>query len=320
MNALEQLKEMTTVVADTGDINAIARYKPQDATTNPSLILKAVNDPRYAHLVDEAVSFGKQYSQGYEGKLALALSRVSVNFGVEILKTIPGRVSTEVDARVSFDPDGTISYARNLILLYENAEIHRDKVLVKIASTWEGIQAARMLEQDGIHCNLTLSFGLVQGIASAQAGATLISPFVGRITDWYKKELKKGGFPVDEDPGVLAVRRLYHSLKEHGYSTEIMGASFRSPEQVLALAGCDLLTISPELLQELEKLDGYVDRVLSLPDAAAESKANVKVTENMFRWMLNEDKAATELLADGIRRFAADTIKLEEMIKRKLAE
>jgi len=305
---------MTTVVADTGDFESIAEYKPREATTNPSLLYKAAQMPRYRELVEDAVMFGKDTG----GSDALARARwttdkLAINFGVEILKIVPGRVSTEVDARLSFDTEATIRRADALVALYEQAGIDpARKVLFKIASTWEGIRAAELLEKRGLHCNMTLLFSLVQAVACADAGATLISPFVGRILDWYKNARNVPGYPADEDPGVLSVTRIYNYFKRHGYSTVVMGASFRNVEEILGLAGCDYLTISPVLLGELAVTDGEVPRRLDPEQAKSMDIPRVSYDERAFRWDLNEDAMATEKLSEGIRLFAADTRRLEQ--------
>lgn len=303
---LDSLKRHTVIVADSGDIDAIERLQPRDATTNPSLILKAAEQARYQPLIQAAAA----------GAVSTAdqLDRVLVAFGVEILKRIPGRVSTEVDARLSFDTRATIERARRLIALYEAHGVARERVLIKIASTWEGVRAAEVLEREGIHCNMTLLFCTAQSLAAAAAGATLVSPFVGRIYDWYKRA---AGGAWDEaahaganDPGVRSVREIYARLKGAGYRTEIMGASFRNVGQILALAGCDLLTISPELLRELAASEGDVPRAL---DGAAPAAAE-RLSEAAFRWQLNDNAMATEKLAEGIRSFAADAVKLEQRL------
>lgn len=321
MNALDQLRQMTTVVADTGDIESIKRYKPQDATTNPSLILGAVGKAEYNPLFDEAVSYGKQYGSTSNDTVALALRRVYTNFGREILKIIDGRVSTEVDARLSFDTPATIDYARSLIGIYTTEKIERERVLIKIASTWEGIQAAEHLEKEGIHCNMTLVFHFAQASLAAIAGATLISPFVGRILDWYKTKNSRD-YSSSEDPGVLFVTTLYHFLKGDGYKIRVMGASFRNVGEILELAGCDLLTIGPTYLGELQSMDSTVERKLS-PETVSHAftgrmRPTVPGSESAFRGMLAQSAMATELLDDGIRRFSADTVKLEDMIREKL--
>ncbi len=310
MNSLEQLKLHTVVVADTGDIDAIGRHQPRDATTNPSLLYKAAQMPQYAGLVDEAISFGK--SQGLTGDLLIdrIIDRLSVNFGVRILEIIPGRVSTEVDARLSFDEAGTVNKAYELIELYRSAGISSERILIKIASTWEGIRAAERLEKDNIHCNLTLLFGFGQAVACAEAGVTLISPFVGRIYDWYRTARKVENIPIEQDPGVESVTRIFHYYKKHGYHTEVMGASFRTSAQVIALCGCDLLTISPALLAELAAADTSVSKCLDTAAARALDLPRIEISEPSFRWMLNEDAMATEKLAEGIRGFASDLDKL----------
>lgn len=308
-SALDQLKQHTIVVADTGDFQAMKAYAPRDATTNPTLILKAVKLPAYASLLDETVA------QFKAEPLDRIVDRLLVRFGREILAIVPGRVSTEVDARLSFDTAATVARAQRIIADYEAAGISRERVLIKIASTWEGIQAARQLEAEGIHCNLTLLFALPQAIACAEAGVKLISPFVGRIYDWY---VKREGRPlgVEEDPGVASVRRIYAYYKRHGYATEVMGASFRSAAQVTALAGCDLLTISPDLLEQLRTSDADVPRLLS--DAiAAEAPEKMPMDEASFRFALNEDAMASEKLSEGIRLFAADARSLDAMIEAK---
>ena len=313
MNQLEQLRQFTTVVADTGDFQLMKQYTPQDATTNPSLILKAVQKPEYRHLLERAV----QDHHG-NGGVDAVMDEVLIAFGCEILAIVPGRVSTEVDARLSFDTTATVNKARHLIQLYEQRGIARERVLIKIASTWEGIRAAEMLQRDGIRCNMTLLFSLVQAVACAEAGAQLISPFVGRIFDWYKKQAGEqwdaaanGG---DNDPGVRSVRQIYDYYKKFGYPTEVMGASFRSTAQILSLAGCDLLTISPELLEQLAGGEGQVMHKLSVDQAQAANIARITADEPSFRWQLNEDAMATEKLAEGIRLFAADAVKLEKLI------
>ena len=306
MNQLDQLRQYTTVVADTGDFRLLEQYRPRDATTNPSLVLKAAQKPEYRALVERTLAVAPG------APMQAILDSLVVAFGLEILKVIPGRVSTEVDARLSFDTAATISKAQDLIDRYAAAGIERNRVLIKIASTWEGIQAARVLEREGIHCNLTLLFSLPQAVACADAGVQLISPFVGRITDWFKKRDAKDYTP-EEDPGVQSVRRIYAYYKAHAIGTEIMGASFRSTGQILALAGCDLLTISPELLEQLRATIAPVERKL-VPDAGTQI-ASIDAGEAAFRWQLNEDAMATEKLAEGIRTFAADAIRLERWIE-----
>jgi len=315
MTKLDQLKTMTTVVADTGDFEAIAQYKPQDATTNPSLLLKAAQMPQYRHLVEDAAVFGMAKGTDTESRTRWTMERLAVNFGAEILKVVPGRVSTEIDARMSFDPEGTLRRAEELVDLYDQAGIDSDRVLFKIASTWEGISAAEQLERRGIHCNLTLLFSFPQAVACADAGVTLISPFVGRILDWYKEAEHVAGYPADEDPGVRSVTRIYQYYKAHGYDTVVMGASFRNTDEILELAGCDYLTIAPSLLAELAASEGDVQRKLD-PDKARDMVIErVLYDEKRFRWDLNEDAMATAKLSEGIRLFAADTRKLERFTR-----
>jgi len=309
MNQLEQLKQHTVVVADTGDFESMRAYAPRDATTNPSLILKAVQQPAYRPLLDRVV--GQHRGQPIDD----IVDRVLVAFGMEILAIVPGRVSTEVDARLSFDVAATVARAREIIALYEAHGVPRERVLIKIAATWEGIRAAEILEREGIHCNLTLLFCLAQAVACAEAGVTLISPFVGRITDWYKKARGVEGFAPAEDPGVLSVQSIYAYFKKLGYATEVMGASFRNAGQVLELAGCDLLTISPQLLAELQAGDAPVPARLTPAWAAAQTVEPMLLDEARFRWRLNDDAMATEKLAEGIRVFATDVIKLEALIR-----
>ena len=312
MNKLEQLKEMTTVVADTGDIDSISAYAPTDATTNPSLLLKAAQKNQYEHLLQDAIDYAMARSEKMETRAIDMMDRLAVNFGAEILKIIPGRISTEVDARLSFDTDATVARAEKLISLYDQTGIDTSRILIKIASTWEGIQAAGELERRGIHCNLTLMFSLAQAIAAAKAGGTLISPFVGRIMDWYKKADGVDSYPPEADPGVQSVTQIYNYYKRHDYSTVVMGASFRNSGEILELAGCDLLTISPELMEELRSAEGHVERRLDAEKARAMEIEIMPMHESVFRWMMNEDAMATEKLAEGIRNFAADAAKLEE--------
>ncbi|MFL9871153.1 transaldolase [Paraburkholderia megapolitana] len=310
--ALDQLKQYTVVVADTGDFQQLAQYKPRDATTNPSLILKAVQKDDYKPLLEKTV---RDHASKPVGAI---IDRLLIAFGTEILKIIPGRVSTEVDARLSFDTQASIDKGREIIKLYQDAGIGRERILIKLASTWEGIRAAEVLQKEGIHCNMTLLFSLAQAAACAEAGAQLISPFVGRIYDWYKKsagsawdEVKDGGA---NDPGVKSVRRIYGYYKTFGYKTEVMGASFRTVSQITELAGCDLLTISPDLLQKLQDSNDTLERKL-LPDAKDTNATRVAVDESSFRFQLNDDAMATEKLAEGIRTFAADAVKLEKLIE-----
>ncbi len=309
---LSQLKQMTTVVADTGDIEAIAKFKPQDATTNPSLLLKAAALPNYKHLLDQAVTWAKTQTTNENEQVLAAADKLSVLIGLEILKTVPGRISTEVDARLSFNSQATIDKARKLIAMYNEAGIKNDRILIKIASTWEGIKAAEQLEQEGINCNLTLLFNFAQARACAEAGVYLISPFVGRILDWYKKATGRTEYPALEDPGVVSVTKIYNYYKAMGYNTIVMGASFRNTGEILALAGCDRLTISPQLLDELSASTATVIRQLSA-EQTAQAREN-KLTESEFRWQMNEDAMATEKLAEGIRNFAADQQKLETQL------
>ncbi|KQV80293.1 transaldolase [Massilia sp. Root351] len=307
MNQLEQLKQYTTVVADTGDFQSIKAYTPRDATTNPSLILKAVQKDEYKPLLQKAVQDNPNAATGD------IIDHLLIAFGTEILKIIPGRVSTEIDAKLSFDTEGNVAKGRELIALYEKAGIPRERVLIKIASTWEGIQAARILEQEGIRCNMTLLFSLSQAIACAEAGAQLISPFVGRIYDWYKKSTGID-YAGAEDPGVQSVKRIYNYYRKFGYDTEVMGASFRNTGQILELAGCDLLTISPDLLQALADANAPVERKLSADASANATVGKIAVDEKTFRFMMNEDAMATEKLAEGIRAFCADSGKLKQII------
>ena len=314
---LDQLKQLTKVVADTGDFESMKAYKPQDATTNPSLILQAATKPAYAHLVDKAVADRKGSGLIGAKRLDDVIDYILVAFGLEILKIVPGRVSTETDARLSFDTQGSIAKAHQLIALYEKNGISRDRVLIKIASTWEGIKAAEVLEKEGIHCNLTLLFSLAQAVACAEGGIQLVSPFVGRILDWHKAATKKDYAPA-EDPGVVSVTEIFNYYKKHGYGTEVMGASFRNKGEITELAGCDLLTISPALLGELQastdplakKLDATVAKAMTIPKRHLDEKT--------FRYEFNDDAMATEKTADGIRKFAADIVKLEALVAQKL--
>jgi transaldolase len=315
MNSLDQLKKHTIVVADTGDIDAIAQHKPQDATTNPSLLYKAAQMPQYADLVRESLEYSRSLGLKDESLIDTAIDKLSVIFGTKILELVPGRVSTEVDARLSFDEAGTVRKAHELIELYQKAGIDPQRVLIKIAATWEGICAAKQLEQEGIHCNLTLLFGFGQAVAAAEAGVKLISPFVGRIYDWYRTSRKVDAIPIEEDPGVESVQRIFNYYKKHGYQTEVMGASFRTAAQVTALCGCDLLTISPNLLAELSTSENSVPLRLNAANARQLDLPKITMNETMFRWMLNEDAMATEKLAEGIRGFAADLRKLRQWMQ-----
>jgi transaldolase len=317
MNQLDQLKQFTTVVADTGDFESIRQFSPQDATTNPSLIFKAVSQPEYAPLLDQAVAEREGADLPRAELICDIIDDLLTIFGEKILQIVPGRVSTEVDARLSFDTPATIEKARKLIGLYEKRGVSKERVLIKIASTWEGIRAAEVLHKDGINCNLTLLFSLPQAIACAEARVRLISPFVGRIYDWYKAKTGQE-YTGANDPGVQSVRVIYNYFKKFGYETQVMGASFRNTSQILELAGCDLLTISPELLADLQRAEGAVARQLSVEEAKASDIAKVPMDEKTFRWMLNEDAMGTEKLAEGIRKFTEDIIKLEGLIAARL--
>ena len=314
---LEALRRHSVIVADTGDIDAIARFRPQDATTNPSLILKASQDARYGRLLDAALGAAPARGDTDE-RVAAVADRLFIAFGQEILELVPGRVSTEVDARLSFDTAASDAKARHLIELYEGAGIARDRVLIKLASTWEGIRAAERLERDGIRCNLTLLFSFAQAVACADAGVTLISPFVGRIYDWYRKTQGVDDIPRDQDPGVASVTRIYEYYKKHGYATQVMGASFRKTTQIVDLAGCDLLTISPDLLQQLAQSEGDVPARLTPEAARRSAEPRVHLDEPAFRWQHNEDAMATEKLAEGIRAFDADARKLSALLRSRL--
>ncbi|WP_332402965.1 transaldolase [Vibrio metschnikovii] len=314
-NKLEQLRKLTTVVADTGEIDAIKKYQPEDATTNPSLILKAAQIAEYAPLIDAAIEYAKSQSSDKAQQIQDTCDMLAVNIGKEILKTIPGRISTEVDARLSYDTEGSVAKARQLIKMYNDAGISNDRILIKLASTWEGIRAAEILEKEGINCNLTLLFSFAQARACAEAGVFLISPFVGRIMDWYKA--KEGrDFAPQEDPGVVSVTTIYNYYKEHGYNTVVMGASFRNIGEILELAGCDRLTIAPSLLAELEAAEGEV--VEKLVDSKGTKARPAPMTHAEFLWEHNQDPMAVEKLAEGIRNFAIDQGKLEVMIAAKL--
>jgi len=315
---LDQLKQHTTVVADTGDFGTMAEYKPQDATTNPSLILKAAGQQEYRHFVDQAVTELKGGGQSGDALVEAVIDRILILFGKAILDIVPGRVSTETDARLSFDTAGTVAKARTLIDLYEKDGISRDRVLIKIASTWEGIKAAEELEKEGIHCNLTLLFSQVQAVACAEANIQLISPFVGRIYDWYKKDTGID-YQGAEDPGVQSVQGIYNYYKKFGYKTEVMGASFRNKGQITELAGCDLLTISPGLLEELQNCNEPLERKLDPATAAAADIEKIELDEKTFRYQFNEDAMATEKTAEGIRNFAIDIVKLEKLVAEAIA-
>jgi transaldolase len=317
MSVLDQLREMTVIVEDTGDIDSIRNDKPRDATTNPSLLLAAAQLPQYQHLVDDAIEHGGVDVSDPQADMGPCLEKLAVNFAGEILAIIPGRVSVEVDATLSFDTAATIETVRRLIAMFAAEQIDRSRVLIKVASTWEGIAAARQLETGGIHCNLTLLFGFAQAIACAEAGVTLISPFVGRILDWHKAALGVDGIPPAEDPGVLSVTRIYNYYKRFGYETEIMGASFRNTGEIIELAGCDLLTISPKLLAELDENTDQLQRKLCPDNARTLHLEQTTLDEKTFRWMLNEDAMATEKLAEGIRKFSADLAKLANYMRQK---
>ncbi|MDQ6625140.1 MAG: transaldolase [Verrucomicrobiota bacterium] len=317
LNQLEQLKKFTKVVADTGDFESIKDFKPQDATTNPSLIFAAAQKENYAHLLDEVLADRKNSGLTGAAQIEDAIDHLLVQFGTEILKIVPGRVSTETDARLSFDTEGTIKKARQLIQLYEDRGIGRERVLIKIASTWEGINAAEQLQRDGIKCNLTLLFSLAQAARCAEAKVQLISPFVGRIYDWHKAANKRD-YVGAEDPGVKSVQEIYNYLKKFGYATEVMGASFRNVGEIIELAGCDLLTISPDLLAKLASSNEPVERKLDPEKAKSVEVPRVGTDEKTFRWRMNDDAMATEKTAEGIRKFAADIVKLEKIVAEKI--
>jgi len=314
-NLLDQLKSMTTIVADTGDVEAIKSVKPVDATTNPSLLLKASTLPQYSHLIEEAIAFAKSQGGSKEVQIENAADKLAVLIGIEIAKVVPGRISTEVDARLSFNVDKMVTKGRKLIKFYQDAGVGKDRVLIKLASTWEGIKAGEILEKEGIQCNLTLLFGFGQARACAEAGVFLISPFVGRILDWYKAKTGET-YTQETDPGVVSVRAIYAYYKEHGYKTVVMGASFRNTGELIALAGCDRLTVSPNLLQDLAATEGTLVQVLK--DTGATKAQPAKLTEEEFRFALNEDAMATEKLSEGIRGFVVDQNKLESALSEKL--
>ncbi|ADW72708.1 MULTISPECIES: transaldolase [Rahnella] len=316
MNQLDALKKITTVVADSGDIESIRHFEPQDATTNPSLILKAADLPQYQNLIKDALDYARKQGGSKETQVINATDKLAVNIGAEILKSVPGRVSTEVDARLSFNRDLCIEKARKLIGLYQDHGIDKSRILIKLASTWEGIQAAKELEKEGINCNLTLLFSFAQARACAEAGVYLISPFVGRIYDWYKAKEPNATYDVEKDPGVKSVRDIYEYYKSHGYETVIMGASFRKVEQILALAGCDRLTLSPNLLEELKASDAPVERKLQPSSQAGKKPA--PLTQAEFLWEHHQDAMAVDKLAEGIRQFAVDQKKLEDMLSAQL--
>jgi len=318
MNKLDQLKKFTTVVSDTGEFEEIKKYHPTDATTNPSLILAASSKPEYQFLIEEGITYGQKHGKTKPEQLTLAMDKVFVNFGLEILKIVPGRVSTEVDARLSFDIDGSVQKARQLIALYEAAGIDRKRILIKLASTWEGIKAAEILEKENIHCNMTLLFSLAQAIGCAEAHATLISPFVGRILDWYKKNEGVDSYPPEKDPGVVSVTQIYTYYKKMGYKTQIMGASFRNTDEILELAGCDLLTIAPKLLEELQNAEGDLPRKLLSENAQKADVQKINVDEKTFRWMLCNDAMASDKLYEGIRTFGKDIVKLQQLLSSRM--
>ncbi|MCK4744182.1 MAG: transaldolase [Sulfuriflexus sp.] len=318
MNKLEQLKKLTTVVADTGDFDSIKQYLPTDATTNPSLVYAASQLPQYQHLVDEAVEYGLSNASSSDARTALILDRLAVVFGREILSIVPGRVSTEVDARLSFDAEGSIRKANELIDMYAGFGIDKKRILIKLAATWEGIRAAEKLEKQGIHCNLTLLFSSAQAIACAEAGVRLISPFVGRIMDWYKADEGVDGYAAHEDPGVKSVTDIYNYYKKHGYETQVMGASFRNDGEILQLAGCDLLTIAPKFLDKLQNAEGDVTQFLDAKAAAAMEIEKITLDEKNMRWMHNEEAMAVEKLSQGIRGFTVDLLKLEDYVQERV--
>jgi transaldolase len=320
MTLLESLKKHTVVVADTGDIEAIAKHKPQDATTNPSLLLKVAQQPQYAHLVEDAVKHATSTVTSSEGRVSAFRDKLAVNFGHEILKIIPGRVSTEVDAALSFDVEGSIAKAHTFIDLYKKVGIDRERVLIKLSTTWEGVRAAEQLEKEGIHCNMTLLFSFAQAVASAQAKVTLISPFVGRIYDFYLKERGVKDIAPDQDPGVESVVKIYNYYKKFDFKTLVMGASFRKTDQILRLAGCDLLTIGPEFLEDMQKREGDVPRQLSVEKAKASDLERVTLDEKSYRFMHNEDAMAVDKLSEGIRKFHADSLKLDKWSAGLLAK
>jgi len=318
-SALDYLKSHTVVVADTGDFESMKEFQPTDATTNPSLILQAANIDKYQALIDEAVAYGANVDGNMDAKVAATMDKVAVLFGCEILKIIPGRVSTEVDARLSFDKEAMVEKAREFIRLYKLAGIDKERILIKLSSTWEGIEAGRILESEyGIHCNLTLMFSIAQAIACAEAGITLISPFVGRILDWYVANTDKKSYQPHEDPGVVSVTEIYNYYKKFGYNTVVMGASFRNTGEVKELTGCDLLTISPKLLSELENDTQALEPKLNAKAAKDMDVKKIPMDEKTFRWMMNESQMANDKLSEGIRKFAADSIKLEKILKEKI--
>lgn len=321
MSTLDKLKKVTVVVADTGDFEAMKKYKPTDATTNPSLILQAASMPQYSKLIDQAVEYGRKIGKTNDDQLSAAMEKLFVLFGCEILKIVPGRVSIEVDARMSFDKEKSLAKAKKFIALFKEEGISKERILIKLASTWEGIQTAKVLEEDyGIHCNLTLLFSFSQAVACAEAGVTLISPFVGRILDWYVSNTDTKKFEPSADPGVVSVTKIYNYYKKFGYKTVVMGASFRNKGEICELAGCDLLTISPKLLEELQESTEDLPLKLSADTAKRINSEKIELDEAAFRWELNEDQMATDKLSDGIRKFAADAVKLEKLLQQKFAK
>jgi transaldolase len=317
MHLLEQLKKYSRIVADSGDFESIRKFKPIDSTTNPSLIYVASQDHKYIHLMDDALAYAHRKSTDTPKQISLALERLFINFGLEILKIVPGRVSTEVDARLSFDTEGSIKKARELIALYKESGIDRDRILIKLASTWEGIKAAETLSKEGIHCNMTLLFSIPQAIACAEAGVQLISPFVGRVLDWHLQKQPAQTYTPEEEPGVLLVRDIYNYYKKYGYKTEIMGASFRNTGEIVALSGCDLMTIAPSFLTELEKTEGMIERKLDMEKAKASDLEKMEIDQKKFRWLMNENEMASEKLSEGIRKFTEDIVKLESLLLKR---
>jgi transaldolase len=317
MHLLEQLKKHSRIVADSGDFESIRKFKPMDSTTNPSLIYAAAQDHKYIHLMDEALAYAHRKSTDTQKQISLALERLFINFGLEILKIVPGRVSTEVDARLSFDNEGSVKKARELIALYKELGIDRDRILITIAATWEGIKAAETLSKEGIHCNMTLLFSMPQAIACAEAGVQIVSPFVGRVLDWHLQKHSDHAFNNAEEPGILLVKDIYNYYKKFAYKTEIMGASFRNTDEILALSGCDLMTISPTLLTELEKTEGMIERKLDIEKARASELEKMAMDQKKFRWLMNENEMASEQLAEGIRKFTEDIVKLESLLLRR---
>lgn len=317
MNLLEQLKKHSKIVADSGDFESIRKFKPMDSTTNPSLIYAASQDHRYAHLLDEALAYARRKSTDTHKQMGFALDRLFINFGLEILKIVPGRVSTEVDARYSFDTEGSIRKARELIALYKESGVDRERILVKLASTWEGIRAAEILTKEGIRCNMTLLFSMPQAIACAEAGVQLVSPFVGRVLDWHLKSQPDQHFSPEKEPGVLLVTDIYNYYKKFSHKTEIMGASFRNTGEILALAGCDLMTIGPSFLTELEKTEGVVEKKLTIEKAMEREMEKTNMDQKKFRWLMNENNMASEKLSEGIRIFTEDVLKLQSLLLKR---